>query len=140
MRAWGIVGLHLRKKVRTTIPEPTPVSDLLRLMSSRQAPNTRYHGRYLSARQEGRFLISGNGVGAVLEVNASADNAAAESFNAALERETFQGRKHWGGARTARLAVFRWATRRNTRRRHSRLGQISPIGFEQQSATLITAA
>lgn len=41
MRAWGIVGLHLRKKVRTTIPEPTPVSDLLRLMSSRQAPNTR---------------------------------------------------------------------------------------------------
>lgn len=32
MRAWGIVGFHLRKKVRTTIPEPsaTPVPDLLR--------------------------------------------------------------------------------------------------------------
>lgn len=32
MRAWGIVGFHLRKKVRTTLPEPsaTPVPDLLR--------------------------------------------------------------------------------------------------------------
>ncbi|MEV6841527.1 IS3 family transposase [Streptomyces sp. NPDC051133] len=36
MRAWGIVGLHLRKKVRTTVPEPsaTPVLDLLRLATS----------------------------------------------------------------------------------------------------------
>lgn len=49
-------------------------------------------------------------------------------------------RKRWNGASEARLAVFRWATRYNTRRRHSRLGQISPIAFEQRSTTLATAA
>ncbi|GAQ58485.1 integrase core domain protein [Streptomyces acidiscabies] len=40
-------------------------------------------------------------------VGASADNAAAESFNATMKRETFQGRKRWSGPREARLAVFR---------------------------------
>ncbi|QFR02505.1 transposase [Streptomyces phaeolivaceus] len=51
-----------------------------------------------------------------------------------------QGRRRWPGAREARLAVFRWVTRYNTRRRHSALGQISPIAFEQRSATLADAA
>jgi hypothetical protein len=37
MRTWGIVGLHLRKKVRTTIPDrsATPVPDLHLLVSVR---------------------------------------------------------------------------------------------------------
>ncbi|ODA70723.1 hypothetical protein APS67_005167 [Streptomyces sp. AVP053U2] len=73
-------------------------------------------------------------------VGTSADNAAAESFNATLKRETFQGKRHWSGAREARLAVFRWVTRYNTRRRHSGLGYISPIAFEQRSATPAPAA
>jgi hypothetical protein len=60
-------------------------------------------------------------------VGTSADNAAAESFNATLKRETLQGKKRWSGAREARLAVFRWVTRYNTRRRHSALGYVSPI-------------
>ena len=49
-------------------------------------------------------------------VGTSADNAAAEAFNASLKRETLQGAKRWPGARAARLAVFRWATCYNTRR------------------------
>ncbi len=73
-------------------------------------------------------------------VGTSADNAAAESFNASLKRETLQRRKHWSGAREARRAVFRWVTRYNTRRRHSALDQISPIAYEQQAITLFTAA
>jgi transposase InsO family protein len=73
-------------------------------------------------------------------VGTSADNAAAESFNATLKRETLQGKKRWAGAREARLAVFRWVTRYNTRRRHSGLGYISPIAFEQRSVTLAAAA
>lgn len=46
MRAFGIVGVHLRKKVRTTIPEPsaTPVPDLLRRDFTAPEPNTRYVG------------------------------------------------------------------------------------------------
>ncbi|MEW2121486.1 integrase core domain-containing protein [Streptomyces sp. NPDC005474] len=56
------------------------------------------------------------------------------------DRRSLQGRKGWNGASEARLAVFRWATRYNTRRRHSRLGQISPITYEQRSTTLATVA
>ena len=73
-------------------------------------------------------------------VGTSADNAAAESLNATLKRETLKGRKRWNSAGEARAAVFRWITRYNTRRRHSTLGQICPVEFEQRSATLATAA
>ncbi|MGW1801807.1 IS3 family transposase [Streptomyces sp. NPDC001984] len=199
MQKFNIVGLHLRKKVRTTIPEPaaTPVPDLLRRDFTAIAPNTRYVGdiTYLPI-GDGQFLYlatvldlcskrlagwsiadhmrtslvtdalkaaaavrgagglrgaifhSDNGaqyaskefaqvcedLGVVRSrgaVGTSADNAAAESLNASLKQETLQGKKRWTGAREVRLAVFRWATRYNTRRRHSRLGQISPIAFEQ---------
>ncbi|MEV0495452.1 IS3 family transposase [Streptomyces atratus] len=208
MRTFRIVGLHLRKKVRTTIPEPsaTPVPDLLRRDFAAQAPNTKYvgditylpigggqflylatvldlHSKRLAAwsiadhmRTElvtdalraaaaargadglhGAIFRSDNGaqyasrefaqvcseLGVTRSRGAagtSADNATAESLNATMKRETLQGRKRWDGAREARLAVFRWATRYNTRRRHSRLGQISPIAYEQRSTTLATAA
>ena len=73
-------------------------------------------------------------------VGTSADNAAAESFNASLKRETLQGAKRWPTARAARLAVFRWATRYNTTRRHSTLGQQCPVTYEQRSTTLALAA
>ncbi len=208
MRTFGIVGLHLRKKVRTTIPEPsaTPVPDLLDRDFTAARPNTRYVGdiTYLpigggqflylatvldlcskrlagwsiadhmrtslvtdalraaaaargAAGLRGAIFHSDNGaqygsrdfahVCAELgvtrsrgAVGTSADNAAAESFNATMKRETLQGRKRWNGAREARLAVFRWVTRYNTRRRHSSLGQISPVTYEQRSTTLVVAA
>jgi transposase InsO family protein len=73
-------------------------------------------------------------------VGTSADNAAAEAFNASLKRETLQSRKRWSGPREARLAVFRWVTRYNTTRRHSALGQTSPINYEQQSTKVTQAA
>ena len=73
-------------------------------------------------------------------VGTSADNAAAESFDASLKRDTLKGAKRWPGARAARLVVFRWVTRYNTRRRHSALGQQSPITYEQRSTTLTLVA
>lgn len=208
MRKFGIVGFHLCKKVRTTIPEPAaaPVADLLRRDFTAAEPNTRYvgdiahlpvgNGQFLylatvldlcsrwlagwsiadhmrtelvtdalkaatSARGagglHGAIFHSDNGaqyaskefaqvcgdLGVIRSrgaVGTSADNAVAESLNATVKRETLQGRKWWNGACEAWLAVFRWATRYNTRRRHSRLGQISPITYEQRSTTLATAA
>lgn len=208
MRAWGIVGFHLRKKVRTTIPEPsaTPVPDLLRRDFTAAEPNTKYvgditylpigNGQFLylatvldlwSKRLVGWSIADHMRTGLVIDalkaaaaargagglsgaifhsdngtqyaskefaqvcmdlgvirsrgaVGTSADNAAAESFNATMKRETLQGKKRWSGASEARLAVFRWVTRYNTRRRHSSIGQISPIAFEQRSVTLTTAA
>lgn len=76
-------------------------------------------------------------------IGSSADNAAAESFNATFKRETLKGRKGWSNEHEARLDAFRWLTRYNTRRRHSRLGQRSPIAYEndlQPAATTLTQA
>ncbi|GAB2463294.1 IS3 family transposase [Streptomyces incanus] len=207
MRRIGVQGVHLRKKVRTTVPEPeaSPVPDLLQRNFTASEPNTKYVGdiTYLPI-GDGQFLYlatvldlhsrrlvgwsiadhmrtglvtdaleaaartrGGSLHGAIFHsdngaqyaskefakvcrrlgvtrsrgaVGTSADNAAAESFNATLKRETLQGKKRWSGAREARLAVFRWVTRYNTRRRHSGLGYISPIAFEQRSVTLAAAA
>lgn len=77
-------------------------------------------------------------------VGSSADNAAAESFNATFKRETLQGRRAFTDEREARLTAFRWLHRYNTVRRHSRLGQRSPIAYETTlratSTTLASAA
>ncbi|MFF7159751.1 IS3 family transposase [Streptomyces sp. NPDC008139] len=207
MRCHGIVGVHLRKKVRTSVPAPdaAPVPDLLQRDFTASAPNQKYVGdiTYLPV-GGGRFLYlatvldlhskrlvgwsisdhmrtgliaaalraaagtrggdlrgaifhSDNGAQYVSKefaalcgefgvvrsggaVGTSADNAAAESFNASLKREALKGAKRWPGARAARLDVFRWVTRYNTRRRHSALGQQSPISYEQRSTTLTLAA
>ena len=78
------------------------------------------------------------------KVGSSADNALAEAFNATLKRETLQGRRAFTDEREARLASFRWLHRYNTVRRHSRLGQQSPITYENRirttSVTLAPAA
>ncbi|AFR07927.1 integrase core domain protein [Nocardiopsis alba ATCC BAA-2165] len=75
-------------------------------------------------------------------VGSSADNAAAESFNASLKRETLEGKglKRWKSVKHARLAVFAWINRYNTRRRHSANGQLSPLIYEQRTASLELAA
>jgi transposase InsO family protein len=207
MRENGIVGIHLRKKIRTTVPEPeaAPVPDLLQRDFTAGTPNTRYVGdiTYLPI-GDGQFLYlatvmdlhskrhagwsiadhmrtelvtdalkaaavtrGGDLRGAVFHsdngaqycskdfakvcrelgvtrsrgaVGTSADNAAAEAFNATLKRETLQGAKRWSGAHAARLAVFRWINRYNTWRRHSALDHMTPIAYEQRSVTLATAA
>ncbi|WP_420718666.1 IS3 family transposase [Streptomyces sp. NRRL S-813] len=71
-------------------------------------------------------------------IGSSADNALADSFNATFKRETLQGRKTWSSEREARLDAFRWLNRYNTRRRHSRLGQRSPIAYETALDTTST--
>jgi transposase InsO family protein len=59
MRKFGIVGTHLRRRVRTTVPEPsaTPVPDLFRRDFSAPAPNEKYMGdiTYLPV-GDGEFL------------------------------------------------------------------------------------
>ena len=73
-------------------------------------------------------------------VGSSADNAAAESFNATFKRETLQGRRAFVDEREARLTSLRWLHRYNTVRRHSRLGPQSPITYEQSRVTPATLA
>jgi transposase InsO family protein len=207
MRAFGIAGLRLRRKVRTTVPDPdaTPVPDLIGRVFTAPGPGQRYVGDitylpvadgsflYLATvldlgsrrlagwsiadhmrtglvvdalqaaaatrggRLNGAIFHSDNGaqycskeferacrrLGVTRSrgaVGTSADNAAAESFNASLKRETLQGAAAWPSSPTARQAVFAWITRYNTRRRHSALGQLSPINYEKTTGSLTAAA
>jgi len=74
-------------------------------------------------------------------VGTSADNALAESFNAALKSEVLQDAACWTNAPCCRRQVFRWLTRYNTKRRHSWCRYRTPIAYETSyTATLPTAA
>ena len=75
-------------------------------------------------------------------VGMSADNALAESFNAALKREVLQDRSSWADETTCRREVFRWLARYNTKRRHSHCRHSSPAAYERTltPATLPEAA
>ncbi len=62
------------------------------------------------------------------------DNAMAESFFASLECELID-RRVWKSFADARMAVFTWIEGwYNPRRRHSGIGQHSPMNFEKQHA------
>ena len=62
------------------------------------------------------------------------DNAMAESFFASLECELID-RRSWKSFAEARMAVFAWIEGwYNPRRRHSGIGQMSPINFEREIA------
>jgi len=59
------------------------------------------------------------------------DNAAAESFWSTLKTE-FYNRRHWPTKADAKQAVGAWIEERyNRRRRHSAIGMISPVRFEE---------
>ena len=64
----------------------------------------------------------------------------AESFFATLKTEYYY-RRIWPTKTAAKLAVGGWIEDRyNRRRRHSALGQISPVAFELQYTTQTAAA
>ncbi|PYF95613.1 Integrase core domain-containing protein [Georgenia satyanarayanai] len=74
-------------------------------------------------------------------IGSSADNALAESFNAALKREVLQDAACWTDELTCRRQTFRWLTRYNTKRRHSWCRYQPPTAYETAyTATLATAA
>jgi transposase InsO family protein len=68
------------------------------------------------------------------------DNAAAESFWSTLKTE-FYNRRHWPTKQDAKQAVGAWIEERyNQKRRHSALGMISPVRFEQLHTQTAEAA
>ena len=68
------------------------------------------------------------------------DNAMAESFFATLKTE-FYYRRVWPTKAGAELAVGAWIEDRyNRRRRHSSIGQVSPVTFEMQHCNQTAAA
>lgn len=63
-------------------------------------------------------------------IGSSADNALAESLNAALKREVLQDHSCWPDAATCRREVFRWLARYNIKRRHSYCRYSSPAAYD----------
>jgi transposase InsO family protein len=206
MATHGIAGIRLRRRVRTTVPEPSDAKapDLLKRDFTAQGPNRKYVGdiTYLPL-ANGRNLylatvidccsrkLAGWAVadhmrtslvtdalkvaladrgslrGAIVHhdhgaqytskdyatlceqlgvtlslggVGTSADNALAESFNATLKRETLAGATAFTDEQSCRREVFRWATRYNTKRRHSYCDHLSPNTYENQLVTTIAEA
>lgn len=206
MAEHGLAGIRIRRKVRTTIPEPSEqkVPDLLNRDFTAETINTKYVGdiTYLPLADGSNLYLAtvidccsrklagwavadhmrtslvedalkvaladrGSLRGAIFHadhgsvytskdyaklcaqlgvtrshgaVGSSADNALAESFNAALKRETLAGAATYGDDASCRREVFRWAVRYNTRRRHSYLGQVSPNTYENQLVVTIPEA
>ncbi len=206
MAETGLAGIRLRRKVRTTIPEPSDqkVPDLLKRDFTAASVNTKYVGdiTYLPLADGSNLYLAtvidccsrklagwavanhmrtelvedalkaaladrGSLRGAIFHadhgsvytskdyaklcgqlgvtqslgaVGTSADNALAESFNAALKRETLAGAATYDDEASCRREVFRWAVRYNTRRRHSYLGQVSPNTYENKLAATIPEA
>ena len=206
MAEHGIAGIRLRRRVRTTVPEPSDAKapDLLERDFTAAVPNTKYVGDitylpiadgtnlYLSTvidccsrklvgwavadhmRTElieealkAALVARGSLRGAIFHadhgaqytsqsyaslceqlgvtlslggVGTSADNALAESFNATLKRETLAGAGTYTDQLTCRREIFRWATRYNTRRRHSYLGHQAPNTYETQLAVNLPEA
>ena len=88
-------------------------------------------GQYTSA-QLARFARDHNLARSVGRTGVCWDNAAAESFWATLKVE-FYDRYLWPTKSAAKLAVGDWIERvYNRRRRHSALGMISPVDFEDR--------
>ena len=73
-------------------------------------------------------------------IGTSADNALAESFNAAMKREVLQDSRTFTSQLACRRDVFRWCTRYNTMRRHSWCNQLAPDVFERQSQAILKHA
>ena len=95
--------------------------------------------QYTSA-QLARFAREHNLVRSVGRTAVCWDNAAAESFWATLKVE-FYDRYLWPTKAAAKLAVGDWIERvYNRRRRHSALGMISPVDFEDRLTQTAQAA
>ena len=73
-------------------------------------------------------------------VGSSADNSLAESFNAALKRELLDGESAFVDHASVYRAVFRWANRYNTKRRHSAIGNIAPNEYEKRESVKLQLA
>ena len=99
------------------------------------------HGSVYTAKDYAALCSKLGGVQSMGAVGSSADNALAESFNAALKREVLQDQRTWPDEVTCRRQVFKWLVRYNTKRRHSWCRCQSPTAYETgYTATLPTAA
>jgi putative transposase len=129
-RRW--LGYSMADHMRTEL-----VSDALDMAVAtrgRQVQGTIFHGDRGSQYMSGDYRKQVVGYGMVQSVGRTGvcwDNAVAESAWSSLKRELIH-RYRFSTRADARRAIFAWINRYNSRRRHSTLGYIAPIAWEQQ--------
>ena len=95
------------------------------------------HGSQYTSWAFGRRLRAAGILGSMGSVGDAYDNAMAESFFSTLQRELLDEHR-WTSRRQLALAVFEWIEAwYNPHRRHSSIGDVSPIDFE---STFVPAA
>ena len=113
------------------------VSDALDMATAtrgRQVQGTIFHGDRGSQYMSGDYrqqVVSYSMVQSVGRTGVCWDNSVAESAWSSLKRELIH-RYRFATRTQARRAIFAWINRYNSRRRHSTLGYIAPIAWEQQ--------
>lgn len=88
----------------------------------------------------GHRLRSAGLLGSMGRVGSAADNAMMESFFGTLQLELLD-RRRWQTRAELASAIFEWIEGwYNPRRRHSSIGDLSPVDYERRSATVSDAA
>jgi putative transposase len=136
-----VIDTHSRRVIGWAIAEHMRadlVQDALQMaitLRGEQGGRVVFHadrGTQYASRQIATFAAANGVTRSMGRTGVCWDNAMAESFFATLKTE-FYYRRAWPTNTAARLAVGAWIEGRyNRRRRHSALGQISPVQFEMQ--------
>ncbi|BAC17058.1 conserved hypothetical protein [Corynebacterium efficiens YS-314] len=135
-----LVGFSIADHMRTSL-----VQDAL-LMAKGQRGNLKgaiFHSDHGSVYTSNAFQDACKDLGikqSMGSIGTSADNALAESFNAALKREVLQDSKTFMNQLLCRRDVFRWCTRYNTVRRHSWCRYLAPAVFEERGPAILKSA
>jgi putative transposase len=126
-----VVGWSIADHVRSDL-----VVDALQMATWRRRPaGTIVHsdrGPQYTSWVFGHRLRSAGLLGSMGRVASSVDNSMIESFWSTMQRELLDTR-HWDTPEQLGTAVFEWIEAwYNPRRRHTSLGMLSPVAYEQQ--------
>jgi putative transposase len=98
------------------------------------------HGAQYTSWAFGHRLRTAGLLGSMGSVGDCYDNSMVESFFGTMQRELLD-RQHWTSRQQLANAIFEWIEAwYNPRRRHSALGNLSPIDYEQQHSPAAAAA
>jgi putative transposase len=142
--AWSrrVIGWSIADHIRAEL-----VVDALQMAIWRRRPPARQvihhsdHGSQYTSWAFGRRLRAAGVLGSMGSIGDAYDNALAESFFSTLQRELLDTRPRWESRQQLALAVFEWIEGwYNPRRRHTSVGDLSPIDYEAASTASVTAA
>lgn len=135
-----VVGWSMANSLRSEI-----VIDALNMALWRREPDPGLihhsdHGSQYASVEFGKRMKAAGLLPSMGSVSDAYDNALAESFVASLKTELLYGRS-WVSRESVRVAVFEYIeTFYNPRRRHSALGYLSPVEYEEVRMKEIAAA